>query len=102
MARAIARYKLSIWFINLRSIQSRIGPRKGELDPKFQRAAFYPSNFIPGQSFVLCPLKSQSVNSIQPEKSHKIMGCPADMFAESVYRVNSTNKLEQCGSQKAL
>ena len=46
--------------------------------------------------------KSQSVNFIQPGKSHTSMGCPAPMFAESVYRVNTTNKLKQCGSRKVL
>ena len=44
--------------------------------------------------------KSQSVNSIQPGKFHTSTGCPAPMFAESVYRVNTTNKLKQCGSRR--
>ena len=46
--------------------------------------------------------KSQSVNSIQPGKFHTSTGCPSPMFAESVYRVNTTNKLKQCGSRKVL
>ena len=39
---------------------------------------------------------------IQPGTFHTSPGCPAPMFAESVYRVNMTNKLEQYGSRKAL
>ena len=35
-------------------------------------------------------------------KSPYSPGCPAPMFAESVYRLNTTNKLKQCGSRKAL
>ena len=35
-------------------------------------------------------------------KSPYSPGCPAPMFAESVHRVNTTNKLKQCGSGKAL
>ena len=37
-----------------------------------------------------------------PGKFYTSTGCPAPMFAESVYRVNTTNKLKQCGSRKAL
>ena len=47
-------------------------------------------------------VKSQSVNSIQTVKFQTSKGCPAPMFAESVYGVNSTNKLKQCSSLKAL
>ena len=35
-------------------------------------------------------------------KFHTSKGSPAPMFAESVYLVNTTNKLEQCGSRKVL
>ena len=35
-------------------------------------------------------------------KSPYSLGCPAPMFAESVHHVNTTNKLKQCGSWKAL
>ena len=38
--------------------------------------------------------KSQSVNSIQPGKFPTSTGCPALMFAESVYSINTTNKLD--------
>ena len=41
-------------------------------------------------------------NSIQPGEFHTSTGCPAPMFAESIYRVNTTNKLKQCGSRKAM
>ena len=37
-----------------------------------------------------------------PEKFHTSTGCLAPMFAESVYRVNTINKLKQCGSRKSL
>ena len=39
---------------------------------------------------------------IQPGKFHTSPGCPAPMFAESVYRVNTIDKLKQCGSRKVL
>ena len=35
-----------------------------------------------------------------PGKFHTSTGCPAPMFAESVYGVNTTNKLKQCGSRR--
>ena len=59
----------------------------------------------------LCPYRnfSQAINPhtareipYSPGKFHTSTGCPAPMFAESVYRVNTTNKLKQCGSRKAL
>ena len=37
-----------------------------------------------------------------PGKFYTSTGCPAPMFAESVYRVNTTNNLKQCGSRKVL
>ena len=39
---------------------------------------------------------------IQPGKFHTSPGCSAPMFPESVYRVNTIDKLKQCGSRKAL
>ena len=54
-------------------------------------------------------VQSRSVNPhtareipYSPRKFNTSTGCPAPMFAESVYRVNMTNKLKQCGSRKAL
>ena len=59
----------------------------------------------------LCPYRnfSQAINPhtareipYSPGKFHTSTGCPAPMLAESVYGVNTTNKLKQCGSRKGL
>ena len=67
----------------------------------FNNIDYYMTNSYSG-SQEICLAKSQSVNSIQPRKFHTHTDCPAPIFAESVYRVNTTNKLKQCGSWKLL
>ena len=66
---------------------------------KVIRIVFYQmtNSYRPGDKKLA---KSQSV--IQPGKFHTSTGCPAPMFAESVSRVNTTNKLKQCGPWKVL
>ena len=73
-------------------------------------------NFSSGiiKHFITCPTHTDRVSRnligskpvckspYSPEKFYTSTGCPAPMFAGSVYRVNTTNKLKQCGSRKAL
>ena len=47
-------------------------------------------------------VQSRSVNPHTAWEIPYSQGCPAPKFAESVHRVNTTNKLKQCGSRKAL
>ena len=47
-------------------------------------------------------VQSRSVNPHTAREIPYSPGCPAPMFAESVHRVNTTNKFKQCGSWKAL
>ena len=47
-------------------------------------------------------VQSRSVNPHTAREIPYSPGCPAPMFAESVCRINTTNKLKQCGSRKAM
>ena len=47
-------------------------------------------------------VQSRSVNPHTAREIPYSPGCPAPMFSESVHRVNTTDKLKQCGSRKAL
>ena len=57
--------------------------------------------FLLVQSWSVNPHTAREI-PYSPGKFHTSTGCPAPMFAESVYRVNTINKLKQCGSRKAL